>query len=67
MCLVEDASDVGIGGCLLQIDDSRIRPLGWYSRKLTNAERSYIRWTTGLTYVLNTIIVIRFVDYIYPE
>ena len=41
MCLVTDASDVGIGRCLFEIDDSRIRPLGWYSRKLTNAERSY--------------------------
>ena len=37
-----DASDVGLGACLLQKDDhGDLRPCAYYARKLNSAERSY--------------------------
>ena len=39
--LVCDASDIGIGSCLFQVEDDKIRPIEFYSRKLTAAEKKY--------------------------
>jgi len=36
-----DASDIGIGGCLFQVENDIMKPLEFYSRKLTDAERKY--------------------------
>ena len=36
--LVTDASDIGIGGCLMQKDErNKFQPIGYYSRKLRNS------------------------------
>ena len=39
--LVTDASNVGIGGCLMQIHDGKYKPIAYYSRKLRPAELNY--------------------------
>ena len=39
--LVCDASDLGVGSCLFQVENDKIRPIEFYSRKLTEAEKKY--------------------------
>ena len=55
LTLTTDASDNAVGAVLHQIIDEKVQPLGFYSRKLTTAQRNYSAYDRELTAVYQAI------------
>lgn len=49
LSLFVDASDTAVGAALHQIIDSELQPLGFYSKKLTDAQQKYSTYDRELT------------------
>ncbi|GFU77774.1 transposon Tf2-11 polyprotein [Trichonephila clavipes] len=55
LALHVDASDYAIGGALLQVVDSELQPLAFFSRKLTSSEKSYSAYDRELLAIYSAI------------
>ncbi|GFY15154.1 hypothetical protein TNCV_1569681 [Trichonephila clavipes] len=55
LALHVDASDYAIGGALHQVVDSELRPLAFFSRKLTSSEKSYSAYDRELLAIYSAI------------
>lgn len=53
--LVVDASDTSVGGVLHQIVNNVTQPLGFYSKKLTNAQQKYSTYDRELTAIYQAV------------
>ena len=62
--LATDASDIGIGSCLMQYGDSdRLQVIAYYSRKLNEAERKYSVTDKESLAVIESLKHFRFIIY----
>ena len=60
--LVCDASDIGIGSCLMQYDNSnKLHPVAYYSRKLSKSELNYSVTDKESLSVVNSLKNFRFI------
>ncbi|GFX64722.1 transposon Tf2-11 polyprotein [Trichonephila clavipes] len=55
LALRVDASDYAIGGALHQVVDSELKPLAFFSRKLTSSEKSYSAYDRELLAIYSAI------------
>ena len=55
LTLITDASDLAIGASLEQREHGKIQPLGFFSRKLSPAERNYSAYDRNLLAVFESI------------
>lgn len=53
--LATDASDKGIGGTLNQLNEGKLQPLGFYSKKLSEAQKSWSTYSRELLAVYKGI------------
>lgn len=60
LAIMSDASDTGIGAVLQQHVDNNWQPLGFYSRKLTDAEKKYSTYDRELLSIFAAVKHFRF-------
>lgn len=55
MCLTTDASDIAIGAVLEQVQEEELRPIAFFSKKLSSAQRNYSAYDRELLAIYEAV------------